>query len=225
MTTTTFREYLGSSIIKKQIMAITGLGLCGFLVGHLAGNCLLYVGPEAFNTYAHKLITNPLIYVAEAGLAAMFLVHIGLAIRLTMENKSARPVPYAMKVSSGKGETFASNTMPYTGMIILVFLILHLVQFKYGPYYTATYAGTQMRDLYRLMIEYFSNPINVGWYIFAMIALGIHVSHGFWSAFQSFGINHKKYNCKIRCISKLYAIVITVGFSALPIFCYLQGAK
>ncbi|MFZ8934819.1 MAG: succinate dehydrogenase, partial [Bacteriovoracaceae bacterium] len=123
MTTTTLKRYLGSSITKKQLMAITGLSLCLFLLGHLIGNCLIYVGPEAFNTYGHTLITNPLIYVAEAGLAAMFLIHIVLAIKLTMENKAARPVNYYMKKSSGRGETFASNTMPYTGLIILIFLV------------------------------------------------------------------------------------------------------
>ncbi|MDH5580923.1 MAG: succinate dehydrogenase cytochrome b subunit [Bdellovibrionales bacterium] len=225
MTTTTLKRFLGSSITKKQVMSITGLSLCLFLVGHLIGNCLIYVGPEAFNTYGHTLITNPLIYVAEAGLAAMFLIHILLAMKLTMENKAARPINYYMKKSSGRGETFASNTMPYTGLIVLVFLVLHLLHFKFGPQYTVVHSGVEMRDLYKMVVEYFSHIGNVAWYIFAMIALGIHVSHGFWSAFQSFGINHQKYNCTLRCISKLYAVFITVGFAALPIYCYLQGAN
>ncbi len=216
---------LSSSVVKKQLMAITGLLLCGFLVSHLIGNCLIYLGAEAFNSYAHALITNPLIYIAEAGLLAIFLTHIGLAIRLTIENKKARPVSYYMKTPTGRGATFASATMPYTGMTILVFLVFHILHFKFGPVYTASYNGVEMRDLYKLLIEYFQNPFAVAWYVIAMLALGLHVSHGFASAFQSIGFNHPKYNCALKCLSKLYAVVITLGFAALPIYCFLQGGN
>lgn len=217
--------YVNSSIMKKQMMGVTGLMLCGFLVTHLAGNSLIYVSPEAFNTYAHKLVTNPAIYVAEAILALIFLSHIFMGIRLTIENKKARPVSYAMKVPTGRGATIASSTMPYTGMIILIFLILHIWQFKFGPYYSVTYGDTEMRDLYRLLIEYFRNPLAVVWYIFAMVALGIHVSHGFWSAFQSLGFEHPKYTPCIKTFSKIFAVVIALGFMSFPIYCYLQGAN
>lgn len=219
------KKVMNSSVVKKQAMGVTGLLLCGFLFSHMLGNCLLFVGPEAFNTYAHTLITNPFIYVAEAILAFIFISHIVMAARLTLENYSARPVKYFMKQNTGRGATFASSTMPYTGAIILIFLILHLWHFKYGAVYTAVYGGVEMRDLYRLLVEYFSSPLSVLWYIFAMLAVGIHVSHGFWSAFQSLGFNHPKYNCTLKIISKLYAIMITVGFSAMPIYCFLQGGK
>lgn len=220
-----FLTVMTSSVMKKQAMGITGLLLCGFLISHLAGNCLIYVGPEAFNTYAHKLVTNPLIYVAEAVLALIFLSHIGLAAKLTIENKIARPTNYYMKQPTGRGSTLASSTMPITGLIILVFLVLHIIQFKFGPYYEATYEGVVMRDLYRLLIEYFSSPIAVVWYIFCMAALGLHVSHGFWSAFQSIGFNHPKYTPVLKVLAKFYAFFVFVGFSALPIYCYMQGAK
>jgi succinate dehydrogenase / fumarate reductase cytochrome b subunit len=220
-----FLTVLTSSVMKKQAMGVSGLMLCGFLVTHLAGNCLIYVGPEAFNTYAHKLVTNPAIYLAEAVLALIFLTHIGLAAKLTIENKIARPTNYYMRQATGRGSTLASSTMPITGLIILIFLVLHIIQFKFGPYYEATYDGVVMRDLYRLLIEYFSSPIAVAWYIFCMLALGLHVSHGFWSAFQSIGFNHPKYTPLLQLLSKLYAVAMTVGFSALPIYCYLQGAK
>lgn len=225
MTTTTLKAYLNTSIIKKQIMALTGAALCTFLVSHLIGNCLIYVSAEAFNTYGHKLITNPLIYLAEGGLLLVFLMHLGLAIRLTLENNSARPQKYHMKSTTGRGATFASSTMPYTGLIILVFLVLHLINFKYGPVYSVTYDGVEMRDLHKLLLEYFQSPVNVVWYVFSSVALGIHVSHGFWSMFQSFGINHLKYNKSIRCLAKLYGVVMALGYSALPIYCFLQGAK
>ncbi|EQC43894.1 succinate dehydrogenase cytochrome b subunit [Bacteriovorax sp. Seq25_V] len=219
------RFYLNSSVMKKQVMGITGLMLCGFLLSHLAGNCLIYVGSDAFNKYAHALITNPLIYVAEFILASIFLTHIGLALKLTIENKAARPQNYYIKQKTGRGATFASSTMPYTGIIILAFLVFHLINFKFGPVYTATVGGVEMRDLYKTVVEYFISPVNVAWYIFCMIALGIHVSHGFWSAFQSIGFNHPKYNCLIKCASKAFGVLVTLGYSALPIFCHLQGVK
>jgi succinate dehydrogenase / fumarate reductase cytochrome b subunit len=214
-----------SSIFKKQVMGITGLMLCGFLIVHLLGNLLIFVGAEAFNTYAHMLITNPLLIPAEIVLALIFLSHIFMAIKLTIENKKARPVPYYSRQVSGRGSTFASSTMPATGMITLVFLILHIWHIKFGPVYTVTYSGVEMRDLYLLLIEYFSNPIYVIWYVVAVIALGLHVSHGFWSAFQSIGFHHKTYTPKLQIIAKAYAILITVGFASLPIYCYLQGGN
>jgi len=220
-----FLTVITSSIMKKQAMGISGLLLCGFLVTHLAGNCLIYAGPEAFNTYGHLLVTNPAIYLAEAILALIFLTHIGLAAKLTIENKMARPNNYYMRQATGRGSTLASSTMPITGLLILAFLVLHIIQFKFGPYYEATYNGVVMRDLYRLLIEYFSSPIAVAWYVFCMLALGLHLSHGFWSAFQSIGFNHPKYMPALQVAAKIFGVLITIGYSALPIYCYLQGAK
>ncbi len=218
-------SYLNSSIVKKQIMGITGLLLCGFLVSHVITNSLIYVDARLFNIAAHALISNPLIYLAEAILATIFLTHIVLATKLTIENYKARPQKYYMKKRTGRGATFASNTMPYTGLIILIFLILHLINFKFGPVYEVTYDGVTMRDLARLEMEYFASPLSVSWYVFAVAALGIHVSHGFWSAFQSLGFNHPKYNGAIKIIAKVYGVAMFVGYAALPIFCYLQGVN
>lgn len=215
--------YVNSSIVKKQVMAVTGLLLCGFTVSHLIGNFLIIVGPEAFNTYAHTLTSNPLIYVAEGILGLIFLVHLAMAIRLTIENKIARPERYYMKQNTGHGATFASSTMPLTGLVILIFIVFHILHLKFGPHYDVLYGEIEMRDLYRVLIEYFANPLAVAWYTFAMICLSVHVSHGFWSAFQSFGINHPKYNSCINLTAKLYAVVMVIGFSSLPIYCYLQG--
>ncbi len=216
-------KYLGSSIIKKQIMGVTGLLLCGFLITHLLGNFLIIVSAEAFNTYAHALITNPLLYPAEAVLATIFLTHIFLAIKLVIENHQARPEKYYIKTKTGRGATFASSTMPYTGFIILVFLIKHLLDFKFGPLFEVTYNGVLMRDLHQTVLLHFANPLNVVWYVFVMICIGIHVSHGFWSAFQSIGFNHPKYNCCLKNTAKAFAVVVTLGYSAIAIWSYLQG--
>lgn len=220
-----FLKTLTSSVMKKQLMGITGLMLCGFLVTHLAGNFLIFVSPEAFNTYAYKLTSTPLIYVAEAILLGIFLTHIGLALRLTIENKMARPVSYYMKQPTGRGSTFASSTMPVTGIAIGVFVVLHIIHFKFGAHYDVSYGGVEMRDLYRLVVEEFQSKAFAFGYIVAMAFIGVHVSHGFWSAFQSIGFNHPKYNTLVRGLSTLYAIAVFGGFSALPIYCFLQGAQ
>jgi succinate dehydrogenase / fumarate reductase cytochrome b subunit len=216
-------NYFTSSIGKKQIMAITGLGLVGFTITHLIGNLLIFLGPDAFNMYAYKLTSNPLIYIAEAGLLSMFLAHIVLAIVLQMQNSNARPVKYYMKKSTGRGETFASKTMPITGLIMLAFIILHLINFKYGAHYKTAVDGHQLRDLYRVVIEYFANPFYVAWYVFAVCALGIHTSHGLQSSLQTLGINHPKYTPIFKHISCAYGFIVAVGFSALAIFSYFQN--
>lgn len=216
-------NFLSSSIGKKQIMALTGFGLIGFSLTHLLGNLLIFLGADAFNMYAYTLTSNKLILVAEAGLVAMFVVHLILAVVLKIQNSKARPQKYYVKTKSGHGETFASSTMPYTGLIILVFIVLHLINFKYGSEYLTTVDGVQVRDLFRTVIEYFANPAYVVWYVFAMIAFGIHTSHGFQSMFQSWGINHPKYTPLIHKASCLYGFVVAVGFSSLAIFCHFQN--
>ncbi|MBP9680251.1 MAG: succinate dehydrogenase cytochrome b subunit [Bacteriovorax sp.] len=212
-----------TSIGKKQIMGVTGLLLCGFLVAHLLGNLTLLVSSDVFNKYSHTLTSNPLIYGAEAVLLLIFLSHIFMAVRLIIENKKARPIPYHTYKKSGRGGTFASSTMPLTGLIALVFLVIHILGLKYGTHYTTTVGGVEMRDIYKTTVEYFADPIHVFGYLVAVVALGIHTSHGFWSAFQSLGLNHPKYMPKIQCASKAFGLFVAIGFSIFPLFCYFQG--
>lgn len=216
---------LHSSLGKKQIMAVTGLLLCGFITAHLLGNCLLFVGSDAFNRYGHLLVTNPLLIPAELGLLAIFISHIALALRLTYENKMARPDNYYLKKDTGRGATLASSTMPYTGLITLIFLIWHLLTIKYGPHYSTSVLGVEMRDLYRLLQEQFSHPLVVAGYVFSVCALGLHVSHGFWSAFQTLGVSHPRCNQRLRCFSKIFGVIIALGYSALPLMMYFKGGR
>lgn len=219
-------SYFLSSVVKKQIMAVTGLLLCGFLLGHLAGNTLIIISPDAFNQYGHALVSNkPLLYTAEAGLVVLFLLHISLAAKLTVENNTARPQKYYIKQKTGRGSTFASSTMPYTGMIILIFLVTHLINFKYGTVYMTTIDGVEMRDLYKTVMEFFAQPIGAAWYAFAMVAMAIHVSHGFWSAFHSVGIFHKRYTPLLRKAGIAYAILVGAGFASLALYGYIQGVQ
>ena len=225
MSSKSSRSFL-NSVIKKQFMGISGLLLCGFVLAHLLGNITLFIGSDAFNKYSHALISNPLIYLAEAGLVAIFLVHMFFAAKLVLENRAARPIPYAVpRQRSGRGATFASSSMPITGFLTLIFLVLHIRALKYGAYYEVELQGVVMRDIYRTTIEYFQDPLNVLWYVVAVSSLGFHVSHGFWSAFQSLGLNHPKYMPKIKLASSAFGILVAVGFSSLAIFCYFQGGR
>lgn len=224
MMTSAVNHYFCSSIGRKQLVAVTGLLLCGFLVSHLLGNLLLLAGPDAFNLYAHKLASlGALLYVIEAGLAGIFLLHLGLAVKLNIENRQARSNRYMKKVNTGRGTTFMSQTMPYTGLVLLVFLVLHLISLKFGTHYSITIENVEMRDMYRTTMEFFRNIVNVIWYVVAMICAAVHTAHGFASAFQSLGLNHGKYFKNVKRLGYLYAIAVGGGFAFLAVWAHLKG--
>lgn len=223
MMTAAVNHYFRSSIGRKQLVAITGLLLCGFLVGHLTGNLLLLVSSDAFNLYAHKLAElGPVLYVIEAILALIFLVHLGLAVKLNIENKNSRG-KYQQKTRTGRGTTFMSQTMPYTGLVLLIFLILHLLNLKWGSVYMTTVNGVEMRDLTKTTMEHFASIGNTAWYIFAMVCAAAHTAHGFSSSFQSMGWNHGKYFKNVKRLGYLYAVAVGGGFSLLALWCHLNG--
>lgn len=213
-------HYLKSTIGRKQVMGVTGLGLSIFVLSHMLGNLLIFVGPESYNTYAHNLVTNPLIYIAEAGLLGIFVAHVFMAITLNFKNKSARGSTYAFTPNGDKAASFASKTMIHQGIVILVFVILHLNTFKLGTIYDVNYGGVDMRDLHRLVIEVFQAPMYTVFYIVCLIILGFHLSHGLASAIQTLGFNHPKYTPCIEKISVLYGLVIAIGFISQPVYVY-----
>jgi len=204
---------LGSSIGKKLMMAITGMSFCGFLTAHLAGNLTIYGGQEAFNSYAEHLHSlGPLVTVAEIGLLAFALVHVITGLVLFLGNLKARPVRYAVNKSAG-GRTLGSATMPYTGVILLAFIVMHLLNFHFVDKTDTT--------IFNIVSNAFGNPVYVAIYILSMIVAAVHVSHGFWSAFQTIGANHPKYMPLIRTLSIVFAVVVGVGFGFLPIYIFL----
>lgn len=212
-----------STIGTKILIAITGLAMFLFLIVHMAANLLLFVGPDVYNGYSHKLISNPLIYVAEAGLVLLFIVHVFNAVTNWAKNRGARPVGYTKKAWAGhtSRKTVASSTMIYTGVVIFVFTVLHLVTFKYGPWYETTHDGQAMRDLYTLVVEVFRQPIYVVGYTVVMALVFLHLRHGVSSAFQSLGWNHPRYNRLILGFGYLFAVLIGAGFALPPIWIYL----
>lgn len=213
-----------SSIGSKLLIALTGLGLFIFLVGHLSGNLLFLVSPQAFNEYSHALVSNPLIYPIEAGLVAVFLLHVYKTVRLYAGSKSARPVPYARKERAGhtSRKTVASSTMILSGIIVFAFVILHLRAFKFGAWYESPEG---LRDLYRLQLEVFSKPGYVAFYMISMVVIGFHLWHGVASAAQSLGVDHPRYTPRILWVGRALAVLIAGGFFILPLYTYLQGAR
>lgn len=212
--------WLCSTIGRKQLVGVTGLGLSFFLLTHMLGNMLILAGPQPYNEYAHALVSNPLIYVAEVGLLLAFLAHVVIAMALTRANFQARDSRYAMLPNGDKATPLIQRSLWAQGLIILVFAILHLITFKYGAHYTVNYGKGEIRDLHKLVIEVFSDPVYVGWYIFALLVLGLHVSHGVGSSLQTLGIHHIRYQRHFKTISILYAVLVIAGFLSQPIYVF-----
>jgi succinate dehydrogenase / fumarate reductase cytochrome b subunit len=207
-------QTLWSSIGKKLMMALTGLAFTVFLMAHLAGNLTIYGGREAFNAYAEKLHSlGPLLTVFELGLLLFAGVHIITGIFLFFQNRQARPSGYLRYESSG-GRTLSSRTMPYTGLIILGFVVFHLINFSF--------VDKADRTIFQIVSSAFANPVYVAIYIVVMIVVALHVRHGLWSAFQTLGGNHPKYMPAIMLLSIVIGLIVAVGFGFLPIYLALS---
>lgn len=205
-----FVKTLGSSVGKKLMMAITGLCFCGFLIAHLAGNLTLYAGKDAFIAYAEHLHSyGPLLTLAELGLLFLAVIHVVTGIVLFYQNLTARPVRYQINKSAG-GRTLGSMTMPYTGIVLAIFVVVHLLNFHF--------VDKTDRSIFQIVTEAFSNPWYVFFYIVAMIVVAIHVSHGLWSAFQTLGANHDKYMPLIKGASIVFSFIIGAGFGFIPFY-------
>jgi succinate dehydrogenase / fumarate reductase cytochrome b subunit len=197
-----------SSVGKKSIMAASGLLLSLFLLTHLIGNSFSFLGRDAFNAYAAKLHSvGNLIYVFEAGLLFLFLIHIITGIILYLENLQARPSRYSVNSSEG-GRSWGSRTMPYTGALIFVFIIVHLLNFHF------TDKSLAVADLVR---ELLSRPPLAFFYIVSLLAVALHLSHGAWSLFQSIGFNHDKYNRLLLKGALAFSIVVGLVFILIPV--------
>jgi succinate dehydrogenase / fumarate reductase cytochrome b subunit len=203
---------LASSVGKKMVMGLTGLLLVGFLVFHLKGNLLLLEDPQgdSFDQYVVFLKSfGPLLLVAEIGLAALFLAHVFLALRLTQENLQARKQRYVVRSTRGAA-TAGSLTMFYSGALILGFLMKHLYDFRFD--------GSFEGDPDGLVKATLSQPKHAIVYLVAAAVLGLHLSHGFRSALQSLGVSHPSWNPWLDRLGKLVAFVFAAGFAAFPIY-------
>jgi len=205
-----FTNTFGSSVGKKLMMAVTGLFFCLFLVLHLAGNLTLYMGKDVFNSYAEHLHSlGPLVTVAEWGLLIFAVVHVSTGLFLFYQNFKARPQRYAVNKRAG-GRTLGSATMPYTGVVLLLFVFYHLFNFHFVDKTHTT--------IFQIVSNAFAQPGYVLIYTFAMIIAAVHVSHGFWSAFQTLGANHPKYTPFLRGLSIVFSLIVGIGFGFIPIY-------
>jgi succinate dehydrogenase / fumarate reductase cytochrome b subunit len=216
---------LSTSIGKKYVMGWTGLMWCFFLVVHLAGNFALFVGPEALNAYAHKLESlGPLLIAAELVLVVLFLLHVILAIMVTLENRAARPNAYGS--DKGKGEkTLASSTMIWTGLYVLVFLVTHLINIKFASH--GTFGEDGIKDIYATTMAIFQSPFYVIFYVVGVCLLGLHVSHGVQSGCRTIGIHGPKITPKIEWTGIGFGVVVALGYASIPLWALLfhGGAK
>ncbi len=218
--------FLTSSIGSKLVMALSGLLLAGFVVGHLAGNLLIYVGRDAFNTYAEGLKgLGAGLWVIRLGLLSIFLVHIFTGIRLRGQNRAARPVPYAHEATVQA--SFASRSMILSGMLLLAFVVFHLMHYTVGvvdpstfhPVDTFVRGGEEVsrHDAYGMAVAGFEQPLFTLVYVISMVILGLHLSHGLSSLFQSLGFRHGRYSACLEKAAPLFAWILAIGFISIPV--------
>lgn len=224
----TIKKSILSSLVKKFVMAITGFVLASFLLVHMLGNLqTLEGGPHAINAYANFLQTLPweFLWGFRCALAACFVLHFLMAYLLVVENNKARPQTYAVK--KNLASTFASRTMIYTGTIVIAFGIMHILHYtmlKLNPEFkvldwvatSGMYEGKTLHDVYAMMILGFSNTWVSLAYIFSMVVIGFHLSHGVSSMFQSVGFRDEKWRYRLNAIAVAYCVVIAAGFSINP---------
>jgi len=211
--------FFSTSIGRKIIMALSGFALIGFVIAHLAGNLQVFLGPEAINAYAAFLQDNiALLWPARIGLLLIFILHIYTAFKLKLANTSARPNQY--KKESIVCASPASLYMLHTGMLIFLFVLVHLAHFTFGmlqPEYFGLHDVKGRHDVYSMAIHGFQCLPYAVFYIICMLALGVHLSHGIASFFQTLGFNHPRYSLRIQCVAKLTAVLIALGYIAIPL--------
>ena len=207
-------------------MAVSGLVMAGFVVGHLAGNLLVYAGQDALNDYAEFLKNSPQItWPTRIVLLVMFVLHVKTGIKLQSANKSARPVRYAAE--STVQASFASRSMLLTGLLLGAYVLLHLAHFTFGWLDAESHAMTQVvgagetayerHDAYGMLVAGFGQPIYSIIYLVSMLLLGLHLSHGLSSLFQTLGLRHASYTPKIELGGKLLAWALALGFASIPL--------
>ncbi|MCC6750861.1 MAG: succinate dehydrogenase cytochrome b subunit [Deltaproteobacteria bacterium] len=208
---TTF-SVLRSSIGAKALMAVTGVVLFGFVLGHMVGNLQVFAGPERLNGYAKTLHSMPaLVWIVRLTLLFALVLHIVASVKVAIRSKRARPERYH-RVRYGAA-TYASRTMRLSGPIIAAFVIYHLMHFTTGNAHPSFQPG----DVYHNVVVGFSNPLVSGFYILAQILLATHLFHGVWSLFQTLGLNRPGLDRRLRTGAALFATVVAVGNISMPV--------
>lgn len=211
--------YVHSSIGKKQVVAATGLALILFVVGHLAGNLTVFAGPQAVNHYAEKLAGfRPALNFIEAGLAFIFIVHMLFTFLLVVQNARSRESKYQVKNTKGK-KSLSTRLMPISGIVIFVFVILHLLDFTFvSKGGMRSFINGESYGLFGILYNSFKDPVHAYWYVIAMMCVGLHLHHGISSFAQTFGLVNSTTLPKLERVSSILALVIAFAYSAIPIY-------
>jgi succinate dehydrogenase / fumarate reductase cytochrome b subunit len=208
-----------SSVGKKLITGATGLALATFVLAHMIGNLLLFISRDTYNVYARLIESLGIVfYAVELGLLAIVLLHAWIGVEIFWRQRQARPQGYRTYQSAGgpSYQTLSSRTMIITGSVMAVFLVTHLLTFKFGPYYTTELGGETVRDLARLVIEKFHHLAYVVGYSAILVLLGSHLRHGLWSALQSIGLLNTRIRPVVYGASAVVGSGIAIGFLLLP---------
>lgn len=217
-------QFVRSTIGRKMLVSITGLAMIVFVIGHLLGNLLVFAGPDALNAYGYFMKSKPaLLWSARLGLLAVLFVHLWASLTLNLANRDARPQRYFLHKPIQS--TFGSRTMVQTGLLLLAFIVFHLLHYTVGVTHpehfeqttTLMWQGREVvcHDVYGMVIAGFSDPLVAGAYIVAMLLLGVHLSHGIASLFQSVGFRHPVYTPFLRKAGLVIAVLLAGGNIAI----------
>jgi len=203
-------------------MALTGLVLAGFVLGHMSGNLLMFKGPQAINAYAEWLHSHPgALWIARVILILSVIGHIWTGILLTLENRAARAGGPA--VDATRRASLSSRTMPYSGIVILAFLVFHLLHYTFRK---VALGGKDFgEDVYAMVVFGFSSPAVSVFYIVSMLLLCLHLSHGVSSVFQTLGLRNERWRGRVDLIATAYGWIITLGFISIPLAVLLGCIK
>ena len=215
-----------SSVGTKLLVGATGAFLFVYLIIHIAGNAMVFFGPDVFNEYAHTLAGNPLIPAIEIVLLVAFLIHVYKTVRMYLANQQARPTGYAVKKYAGRPsrKTIASSTMIASGLWLLLFIIIHVRTFRFPIAEDYETAGG-MLDLYRIEMEALHNPLTEAFYVVSMLIVGSHLWHGVASAAQSLGFDHPRWTPRVLAFGKAFAVLIAGGFIVIVLWAHLVGGR
>jgi len=223
-----FSDALNSQIGRKLLTGITGLLLLLFVIVHLAGNLAIFGDAEAMNRYSQTLHSfGPLLWVARIGLLIAFLLHAWIGISIWWNKRKARPQKYEVYSSKGgpSRQSISSRSMALTGIVLLIFVVIHLDTFALADKETVMIDGQQTHDIKQLVIETFQNPVYAFGYTIVMILLGVHLGHGVWSAFTSLTMKSRKMSASVYAVGIAIAILLAAGFLFIPLYIYFTGGE
>jgi succinate dehydrogenase cytochrome b subunit len=215
-----------STIGKKIIMAVTGLVLVAFVIGHMAGNLQQFLGPERMNAYAAFLkSTGELLWLVRLGLLTATVLHVVMAYQLTQIKRAARPIDYTTR--DPQVSTLASRSMRWGGALLLVFIVFHILHFTTGTVFPfasspdTRYPAFSHTDVYGNVVSAFRNPWVTLGYVVAMLFLLLHLFHGAWSSVRTLGLSKPSRNPLHRRVSTVVALVVWLGFTVIPVAVFL----